>query len=241
MFLFLYLELERKLNGDDLKKAVVLLSGGLDSTTCLAIAKSAGYEIYALSFDYGQKHSVELELARFNAGKYGAAEHRTAMLDREFFRSSSLTNPEMKVRKDGLDHCSIPDTYVPARNTIFLSYALAYAETVGAEAVFIGVNSLDYSGYPDCRPEFIEAFRKVAKLALKDSVEGRLEVSIEAPLIDMTKAGIIRKGKELGVDYSKTVSCYEPVLGKACGRCDSCILRKKGFEDSGYEDETVYV
>ncbi len=223
------------------KKAVVLLSGGLDSTTCLAIAKDRGYEIFALSFDYGQKHSIELELASYNAGKFGAAEHKTAHLDREFFKTSSLTDPELRVKKDSFDPAKIPNTYVPARNTIFLSYALAYAETIGAEAVFVGVNSLDYSGYPDCRPEFIKAYQNMADLALKNSVEGKIRVLIEAPLINMTKAQIIKRGKDLGVDYSKTVSCYEPVLGKACGHCDSCILRKKGFEDSGFTDETVYV
>jgi len=224
-----------------LAKAVVLLSGGLDSTTCLAIAKSRGYQIYALSFDYGQKHSVELELARFNAGKFGAEEHRTVKLDREFFSSSSLTDSSKQVRKDSYDEKSIPDTYVPARNTIFLSYALAYAETIGADKIYIGVNSVDYSGYPDCRPEYIEAYRKMAELALKGSVEGKFKISIETPLISLKKAEIITTGKKLGVDYSKTVSCYEPVLGKACGHCDSCILRKKGFEASGYKDETVYV
>jgi 7-cyano-7-deazaguanine synthase len=227
--------------GKKMKKAVVLLSGGLDSTTCLAIAKDRGYGISALSFEYGQKHAYEIELAKNNAGKYGAVEHKTARLDRDFFLSSSLTNCSMKVRRDNSDSTKIPDTYVPARNTIFLSYALAYAETIGAEAIYIGVNSLDYSGYPDCRPEYIDAYQKMANLALKDLVEGRLVIKIETPLISMTKAEIIKTGKNLGVDYSKTISCYEPVLGKACGHCDSCILRKKGFSNSGYKDETVYV
>lgn len=229
------------LRGKMMKKAVVLLSGGLDSTTCLAIAKDRGFEVYALSFDYGQKHSIELELASYNAEKFGASEHKIAHLDREFFRTSSLTDHNIKVKKDSYDSTKIPDSYVPARNTVFLSYALAYAETIGAEAIFIGVNSLDYSGYPDCRPEYISAYQKVADLALKSSVETGIKLTIEAPLISMTKAEIIRTGKGLGVDYSKTISCYEPVLGKACGHCDSCILRRKGFEDSGYKDETAYV
>jgi 7-cyano-7-deazaguanine synthase len=223
------------------KKAVVLLSGGLDSTTCLAIAVLQGYSVYALSFEYGQKHKVELEFAKENAGKYGAAEHRTARLDKDFFSASSLTDRNRIVQKNSLGNPGIPDTYVPARNTVFLSYALAYAENIGAETIFIGANSIDYSGYPDCRPEYISAFQNMANLALKDCVEGRIKLSIKAPLIAMTKAEIIRLGKELGVDYSKTVSCYDPVEGKACGQCDSCLLRKKGFEESGHEDETVYV
>ncbi|MBN2857957.1 MAG: 7-cyano-7-deazaguanine synthase QueC [Candidatus Delongbacteria bacterium] len=225
----------------DKKKAVVLLSGGLDSTTCLAIAVSQGYSVHALSFDYGQKHKIELEFAKENAGRSGAVEHKIAKLDKDFFSASALTDISRSVQKDSLDNQKIPDTYVPARNTIFLSYALAYAETVGAETIFIGANSVDYSGYPDCRPEYISAFETMANLALKGCVEGKISLKIDAPLIAMTKSEIIRLGKRLGVDYSKTVSCYDPVEGKACGHCDSCLLRKKGFEGSGFEDETVYV
>jgi 7-cyano-7-deazaguanine synthase len=224
-----------------IKRAVVLLSGGLDSATCLAIAKSMDFEIFALSFDYGQKHAYELELAKFNAEKAGVVNHITAVLDRNFFKNSSLTGSGSSVKKDSYDCTKIPDTYVPARNTVFLSYALAYAETIGAESIFIGVNSLDYSGYPDCRPEYISAFEKMANLAIKEAVEGKLRIQIETPLISMTKAEIIKTGKKLGVDYSKTISCYDPVEGKSCGHCDSCILRKKGFSESGYPDETVYV
>lgn len=223
------------------KKAVVLLSGGLDSATCLAIAVSQGYLVYALSFDYGQKHRIEIDYAVYNAERSGVAEHRIAKLDKEFFSASSLTDTGRKVQKDSLSNSVIPDTYVPARNTVFLSYALAYAENLGAETIFIGANSVDYSGYPDCRPEYISAFEKMANLALKDCVEGKIKLKIDAPLISLTKAEIIRTGKELGVDYSKTISCYDPVEGKACGHCDSCLLRKKGFEGSGYKDETVYV
>ena len=224
-----------------LKKAVVLLSGGLDSTTCLAIAKSRGYQVFALSFDYGQKHSVELEFARYNAQKFGSEEHRTADIDSGFFSGSALTDSLVDIQKDRLNCDNIPDTYVPARNTIFLSYAMAYAETVDAEIIFIGANSIDYSGYPDCRPEYIASFEKMANLALKRCVEGNMLLKIEAPLLSMTKSEIIITGKSLGVDYSKTISCYDPVDGKACGYCDSCLLRKKGFAESGCEDETVYV
>ncbi|MFO7810499.1 MAG: 7-cyano-7-deazaguanine synthase QueC [Candidatus Delongbacteria bacterium] len=223
------------------KKAIVLLSGGLDSTTCLAIAVSRGFLVYALSFDYGQKHKIELEFAMENAVRSGAVEHKTAKLDKEFFSVSALTNKNKSVKKDSFGSQKIPDTYVPARNTIFLSYALAYAETVGAETVFIGANSIDYSGYPDCRPEYIYAFQNMANLALKDCVENKIRIKIEAPLISFTKADIIRTGKKLGVDYSKTISCYDPVGEKACGRCESCLLRKKGFEESECEDETIYV
>jgi len=224
-----------------LDRAIVLLSGGLDSTTCLALAKNENYDIYALSFEYGQKHSFELELAGFNAEKYNVIEHRIVKLDRNFFTASSLTNAEISVKKDCYSSLEIPDTYVPARNTVFLSYALAYAESVKAEHIFIGVNSVDYSGYPDCRPEFISAFEKTANLALKETTEGNMKIKIETPLMFLPKSDIIKLGKMLGVDYSKTISCYDPIDGKACGRCDSCILRKKGFEASGYKDETVYV
>ena len=223
------------------KKAIVLLSGGLDSATCLAIAFSRSFSVYALSFDYGQKHKIEIEFARHNAKKSGVVDHVIAKLDKGFFSDSSLTNTNKMVQKNSLGSSGIPDTYVPARNTVFLSYALAYAETISADIIFIGANSIDYSGYPDCRPEYISAFENMANLALKDCVEERIRIKIEAPLVSMSKADIIRTGKSLGVDYSKTTSCYDPVEGKACGHCDSCLLRKKGFEESGYEDETVYV
>ena len=222
------------------KKTVVLLSGGLDSTTCLAIAASENREVYALSFDYGQKHSLELECAKYNANKFKAAEHRTLALDSVFFKGSALTDKNICVPKDRLGKEKIPVTYVPARNTIFLSCALAWAETLGADSIYIGVNSVDYSGYPDCRPEYISAFETMANLALKDCVEGRMRLKIESPLISMTKAEIIRKGKSLGVDYSTTISCYDPINGMACGFCDSCCLRKSGFEESGCKDETLY-
>ncbi len=223
------------------KKAVVLLSGGIDSTTCMAVAASETDEIYALSFDYGQKHSAELEFARFNAENFGATVHRILKLDNIFFQNSALTNKDIAVPKYSPYSAGIPATYVPARNTVFLSYALSWAETVRAEAIYIGVNSIDYSGYPDCRPEFISAFEKMANLAVKEAVEGRISIKIKTPLISMTKAEIIRKGKELGIDYSKTISCYNPSEGRACGCCDSCIIRKKGFEKSGFADETIYV
>lgn len=225
----------------DKKKAIVLLSGGLDSVTCLAMAAARDFRIYALSFDYGQKHKIEIEYAEYNAEKAGVEEHKTVNLDRGFFSSSALTDRSRAVQKDSPDKAGIPDTYVPARNTVFLSYALAYAESIGADTVFIGANAIDYSGYPDCRPEYISAFENMANLALKNCVEGKIRMKIEAPLISMSKAEIIRTGKSLGVDYSKTTSCYDPVEGRACGHCDSCLLRKKGFEESGYKDETVYI
>lgn len=224
------------------KKAVVLLSGGLDSTTSLAIAKSEGYECYALSFSYGQRHEYELEAAANVAENLGVADHRIIDIDIAQMGGSALTDRSIDVPKDRseTDMQDIPVTYVPARNTIFLSYALAWAEVVEARAIFIGVNNLDYSGYPDCRPQFIEAFEKMANLATKAAVEGR-PLKIEAPLIDMTKARIIKKGTELGLDYSLTHSCYDPAQdGLACGRCDSCILRKKGFAEAGVPDPTRY-
>lgn len=225
---------------EELKKAVVLLSGGLDSTTCLAFAVSKGYEVHALSFDYGQKHSCELKYAKYNAKKYKAFEYKVAKLDRKFFSGSSLTDKNIQVRKDSYSESEIPNSYVPARNTVFLSYGLAYAETIGAEHIFIGVNSIDYSGYPDCRPEFISAYQKMANLAIKNAVEKKIRIKIETPLMRLKKSEIIMIGKKLGVDYSKTISCYDPIDGKACGHCDSCILRRRGFEESGYDDETVY-
>jgi len=224
------------------KKAVVLLSGGLDSTTSLAIAKSEGYECYALSFRYGQRHEYELKAAAKVAGSLAVTDHRIIDIDIAQMGGSALTDRSIDVPKDrnDTDMQDIPVTYVPARNTIFLSYALAWAEVVEAQAIFIGVNNLDYSGYPDCRPQFIEAFERMANLATKAAVEGR-PLKIEAPLIDMTKAQIIKKGTELGLDYSLTHSCYDPAQdGLACGRCDSCILRKKGFAKAGIPDPTRY-
>ncbi|MBN2788680.1 MAG: 7-cyano-7-deazaguanine synthase QueC [Candidatus Delongbacteria bacterium] len=224
-----------------MSKAIVLLSGGLDSTTCLAIACSKFDEVHTVSFDYGQKHSFELELAEFNSKRFNAKVHKVAKLDPAFFKNSSLTNTDMTVQKDSLNLDMIPDTYVPARNTVFLSYALAYAESIKCSNIFIGVNSVDYSGYPDCRPEYIEAFEIMSNLAIKESVEGNLTIKIETPLIDMSKSEIIKIGKSLNVDYSKTLSCYDPENGKACGHCDSCLLRKNGFEQAGIADETQYV
>ena len=221
------------------KRAVVLLSGGLDSATVLAIARSQGYELYALSFSYGQRHIVELEAARRVAASIGVAAHRIAQIDLRVFGGSALTG-DFEVPKgrtaDQMSH-DIPITYVPARNTIFLSFALAWAEVLGSNDIFIGVNALDYSGYPDCRPEYIAAFERMANLATKAGVEGRLALKIHTPLIALTKAEIIRKGIELGVDYSLTSSCYDPSPeGRPCGQCDSCLLRRKGFEENGIED-----
>ncbi len=226
-----------------MKKAVVLVSGGLDSTTCLAIAKQLGYEVFAISFNYGQRHRVEIEAARRVAKKLGARDHLILDLPLDTIGGSALTSG-IEVPKDvPLDEMQgrIPVTYVPARNTVFLSFALAWAETLKCCDIFIGVNALDYSGYPDCRPEYIEAFEKMANLALKECVEGKMRISIHTPLINMTKSQIIKKGTELGVDFSMTHSCYDPdQFDRACGRCDSCILRKKGFTEAGIADPTQY-
>lgn len=225
------------------RRAVVLSSGGIDSTTAMAIARSQGYEIYSLSFRYGQRHSVELEAARRVADALGARQHLVIDIDLGKIGGSALTTDieVPKARTEAEMTHGIPVTYVPARNTIFLSYALAWAEVLCASEIFIGVNSIDYSGYPDCRPEFIEAFEHMANLATKAAVEGEVRVRIQAPLIRMTKAAIIKKGTELGVDYSMTHSCYDPAPdGKACGHCDSCILRKKGFREAGIKDPTQY-
>lgn len=225
------------------KKAVVLLSGGLDSATVLAIARSRGYELYAISFSYGQRHVYELNAAGRVAAAIGVAKHRTAALDLRAFGGSALTD-EIDVPKgrtsDDMSH-GIPVTYVPARNTIFLSFALAWAEVLGSSDIFIGVNALDYSGYPDCRPEFIEAYEKMANLATKAGVEGRQMLKIHTPLIAMTKAEIIAKGIELGVDFGLTSSCYDPSpSGEPCGQCDSCLLRQKGFLANGIADPLLY-
>lgn len=221
------------------RRAICLLSGGLDSATCLAIARAEGFECYCLSFDYGQRHRVELAAARRIAQQLAASEHRIATIDLRVFGGSALTD-EIEVPKDRAESdmkSGIPVTYVPARNTIFLSFALAYAEVVGAADIFIGVNAIDYSGYPDCRAEFIQAFERMANLATRAGVEGSTRISIRTPLIQMTKADIVRKAVSLGIDLALTHSCYEPdAAGQACGRCDSCVLRRKGFEEAGLQD-----
>ncbi len=224
------------------RKAVVLLSGGLDSATVLAIAKSRGFEPYALSVRYGQRHAVELERAREVALQLGAADHAVVEFDLRRFGGSALT-ADIAVPKDAPDAPvapGIPVTYVPARNTIFLSFALAWAETLGGGDVFVGVNALDYSGYPDCRPEYIAAFERMANLATKAGVEGTRSLTIHAPLIDLSKADIVRAGLALGVDYAITCSCYDPgPHGEPCGACDACRLRAKGFAEAGVADPLV--
>ncbi len=227
------------MNQQSSQRAVCLLSGGLDSATCLALARHAGLECYCLSFDYGQRHRIELQAAALVADHLGAKEHRTARIDLRVFGGSALTSG-IEVPKDrdqaGMSH-EIPVTYVPARNTIFLSFALAYAEVTGSAHIFIGVNAVDYSGYPDCRPEFIEAFERMANLATKAGVEGHTRLTIETPLLRMAKAQIVRKAFELGLDLRLTHSCYDPdAQGRPCRRCDSCLLRQKGFEDAGFAD-----
>lgn len=225
------------------KKAVVLLSGGLDSTTALAVALSEGYSCYGLSFAYGQRHGIELAAAKKIAEKMGVVRHLVVRLDFAGIGASALTS-SIKVPKSRTDQemaDGIPVTYVPARNTIFLAHALAWAEVLGVPDIFIGVNAVDYSGYPDCRPEYIESFEKMANLAIKAAVEKTLSIRIRAPLLHLRKADIIRKGTELGVDYSLTRSCYDPdAQGRACGRCDSCQIRKKGFKAAGIPDPTRY-
>lgn len=225
------------------KRAVVLLSGGLDSATCLAIAKSQGYACYALSLDYHQRHIAELEAAKSIASQLGAAEHKTAQLDLSLFGGSALTDNKIDVPESGANPipAGIPVTYVPARNTIMLSLALAWAEVLGAQDIFIGVNALDYSGYPDCRGEYVKAFQEMANLATKSAVEGQ-KITIHAPLIDMTKAEIIALGTKLDVPYRATVSCYQADnQGRACGRCDSCRLRREGFAKASVQDPTRYI
>ncbi|MBI5056615.1 MAG: 7-cyano-7-deazaguanine synthase QueC [Nitrospirae bacterium] len=239
-----------------MKKAVVLLSGGVDSTTVMAIAKAQRFEVYALSFDYGQRHKIELEMARLNAEKFGAKKHLIININLRDIGGSALTSdtevPKTGVRDQGLGiskdnsypisnpQSPIPITYVPARNTIFLSFALGWAEVLEAEDIFIGANAIDYSGYPDCRPEFIKAFEDMANLATKASVEGKSRFKIQAPLIKLTKGEIIKKGIELGVDYALTWSCYDPIPNPQsltpCRSCDSCLLRAKGFKEAGAED-----
>lgn len=220
------------------KKAVILVSGGLDSTTVVAMAKSQGYDCYTLSFDYGQRHRSELEAARRVSGLMDVHEHKVVELDLGTIGGSALTDNRIDVPEE--ETSGIPVTYVPARNTVFLSIALGWAEVLGANDIFLGVNAVDYSGYPDCRPEYICAFEALANLATKSAVEGQ-KLSIHAPLIDMTKAEIVQAGMALGVDYSQTVSCYQASLdGLACGRCESCRLRRQGFEQAGIEDPTRY-
>jgi 7-cyano-7-deazaguanine synthase len=222
------------------KKAVVLVSGGLDSTTCLAIAKRKGFELYALTLFYGQRHRVELKAARKAAEAYSVKKHLELEVPLTAFGGSALTDKKIKVPKQrSLKEMGkgIPPTYVPARNTVFLSLALAWAEALGARDIFIGVNALDYSGYPDCRPEFIRAYERLAKLATKKGVEGKWALKIHTPLIRMSKAQIIKAGLKLGADYGLTWSCYDPLPnGKPCGRCDSCLLREKGFLEAGFAD-----
>lgn len=223
--------------------AVVLLSGGLDSSTTLAIALSEGFQVHALSFRYGQRHELELAAALSVAGAAGLIDHRIVDLDLRAFGGSALTAdiPVPKGRSPAEMAGTIPVTYVPARNTIFLSYALAWAEVLGAADIFVGVNALDYSGYPDCRPEYIEAFERLANLATKAGVEGTTTFRIQTPLINLTKAQIIRRGLALGVNYGLTRSCYDPNdAGEACGECDSCLLRLKGFDENGLEDPAPY-
>ena len=222
------------------KKAVVLYSGGLDSTTCMAMARAEGFAPYAMSFAYGQRHRVELDKARQYAPLVGAVEHQLVEIDLRPIGGSALTS-ELAVPKGGLVEGEIPVTYVPARNTIFLSFALGWAEVLGAFDIFIGVNALDYSGYPDCRPEYIAAFETLANLATRAGVQGSGRYRIHTPLLHLSKADIIRRGLALGVDYGLTHSCYDPTpAGFACGRCDSCLLRLKGFAAVGVQDPVVY-
>ena len=223
------------------KPAVILLSGGLDSATVLAIAHAEGYECYCLSFSYGQKHSTELEYADVLAKSLGTMEHRTVQIDIGAFGGSALTDDSIDVPDADAQSDEIPVTYVPARNTVFLSYALGWAEVLGATDIFIGVNAIDYSGYPDCRPEFIRAFENIANLATRAGVRGS-KLTVHAPLIDLTKGQIIERGLSLGVNYANTVSCYRlNSCGEACGRCDSCTLRAEGFREAGIIDPTVYI
>ena len=224
------------------RKAVVLLSGGLDSATTLYIAGKKGFSVHAMSFRYGQQHAQELESASAVAEAAGVIDHVTISLDARLFKGSALTGPAAVPENRSPDEMAelIPPTYVPARNTVFLAIALSYAEVIGARDIFIGVNAMDYSGYPDCRPEFITAFQRLADVATKEAVEGN-PARIHAPLLNMTKAEIIRRGLELGIDYSLTHSCYNPDTdGRSCGRCDACILRLKGFRENGIQDPATY-
>lgn len=221
------------------RKAIVLLSGGLDSSTCLLIAREEGFAVYALSFDYGQRHAIELDKARAVALRYGAAAHRVARIDFPAAGASALTDPGIEVPRQSLGKVSIPITYVPARNTLFLAHALAWGEALDAFDIFIGANALDYSGYPDCRPEFLEAFEHMANLGTKAGVEAA-GFRIRAPLLSLTKGQIVARAAGLGLDFGLTSSCYDPQPdGTPCGRCDSCLLRRKGFEEAGLPDPLV--
>ena len=224
-------------------KAVVLLSGGIDSSTTLAIAKKKGFLVYSMSFDYGQRHALELEKARTIADLFKVEKHIVIKLNLRAFGGSALTNniPVPKDRNEEAISQGIPITYVPARNTIFLSLALGWAETLKAENIFLGVNAIDYSGYPDCRPEYIEAFQKMASIATKAGVEGKAKIKIQTPLINLTKAEIIKKGAELGVNFGLTHSCYDPLTsGLPCGKCDSCLIRLNGFNMANLKDPLEY-
>jgi 7-cyano-7-deazaguanine synthase len=221
-------------------KAIVLLSGGLDSATCLLIALAEGFEVHALSFDYGQRHAIELDRARALARFYGARSHRVIRLDLPSREASALTDPGQLVPRHSLGREAIPITYVPARNTLFLAHAVAWGEAIGAAVVYIGANALDYSGYPDCRPEFLEAFTRAANLGTKAGVEGALRFEIRAPLIAMTKADIVRRASGLGLEFALTTSCYDPSpAGVPCASCDSCLLREKGFREAGIVDPVL--
>jgi 7-cyano-7-deazaguanine synthase len=224
------------------KRAVVLLSGGLDSTTCLAVARRDGFEAHCLSVDYGQRHRGELARARRLARALGAADHRVVKVDLRAFGGSALTDGALAVPKGRSARemaAGIPITYVPARNTVLLALALAHAETIGAEDLYVGVNAIDYSGYPDCRPAFLRAFERLARVATKAGVEGK-PLRIHAPLLRLSKAGIVKLGTSLGVPYRMTLSCYDPIRGRACGACDACRLRRKGFAEAGIPDPTLY-
>ena len=221
-------------------RGIILLSGGLDSATTMLMAKQAGFEIFAMSFDYGQRHRIELDRAKALAARYGVSEHRIVRIDFPASGASALTDQGRAVPKDSLGAEAIPVTYVPARNTLFLANAVAWGESIGAGDIFIGANALDYSGYPDCRPEFLAAFERMANLGTKAGVEGRLAYRIHAPLIEMTKAAIVKRGADLGLDFSLTTSCYDPSAdGRPCGHCDSCLLRKRGFAEAGIFDPTA--
>ncbi|PKN76531.1 MAG: 7-cyano-7-deazaguanine synthase QueC [Deltaproteobacteria bacterium HGW-Deltaproteobacteria-10] len=229
---------------DTRKKAVVLLSGGIDSATTLYIAGQMGFDLYALSFNYGQRHQIELEAAGRIAAHCGVSKHITLDIDLRLFGHSALTDDIAVPKSRNVEEMEklIPVTYVPARNTIFLSFALAWAEVLESNDIFIGVNALDYSGYPDCRPEYIAAYEQMANLATKAAVEGKQKLKIHTPLIELTKAQIITQGLELGVDFRLTHSCYDPAqTGEACGKCDSCLLRQKGFKEAGIPDPTIYI